>query len=412
MRLEPFKGIAPDEDEGFGQGYDWDTDDDAAFSTMHAYDDDQARDDHGRWTSSGGGDGSDGGDIDPKDDYTVETAAKEHGLVGPSRTEATEQVRVAIQDKAQTALGDVAPGDEFLYDKDSAGKMFPGPGDIKEMLTRDITERMGTSQYEALANLTDDGAHFKSTDLYLRPADNAEGKTWHYQGDTSEPDDAFGSPWFNDTDAGLKNAGWDVAHGDNPEVQQQAAEAGARILVGTWATTSNDHDTTSLALQMAAVDEFGLKNTIGYFKSNATEDARVLEEYKSNENMYRGFLRAQYENTQQFFKDSGVDRVLLYRGFKFSTPNAGVDLPYPTPPDWAVKGTEQNVSMRPLSAFSTSSNTAEDFASTTLSKSSVVIAGWVPVDQILSTSVTGIGCHNESEMVVLGGLHKWTVLDK
>ena len=125
--------------------------------------------------------------------------------------------------------------------------------------------------------------------------------------------------------------------------------------------------------------------------------------------LFQAFLRAQYENTQRMFAEHGITRVPLYRGFQFNNSTAQAGSTPPPRPPWAIRGTVQDLTLRPLSSFSSTPGIARRFAGVQYNKNSVVIAGIVPVSQILSTSVTGLGCLNEKEVVVLGGTHKWTV---
>ncbi len=187
--------------------------------------------------------------------------------------------------------------------------------------------------------------------------------------------------------------------GDTPKIATALREEGVSNLVHQWAMTSNDQHNTSLALQEAAVKEFGLTNTKAWGKGGAALKTQVQQVLDVKEPMLRAFLRAQYELTQESFKALGVTKVQLFRGFSASVKSLHA----------APKGAQVEVTMRPLSSFSYSRQTAGNFGGH--SNNAVVIAGEVPVENILSTPLTGNGCQNESELVVLGGTNVFN-LDK
>ncbi len=183
--------------------------------------------------------------------------------------------------------------------------------------------------------------------------------------------------------------------GDDPRLHRQIQREAVSSLVDNWATTSNDHDPVSLAMQESAVKEFGLKGTASW--SDVPRDTQtVLDKYGS---LFQGFLRAQYDETQAFFRKHGVKSVNLYRGM-------GVD------PRKAQEYEESNrVTLRPISSFSYSFKVADAFAQTATAQSEwededivrMVLQAHVPASRVLSTAATGVGCLHEREMTVLGG---------
>jgi len=166
-------------------------------------------------------------------------------------------------------------------------------------------------------------------------------------------------------------------------------------MVQMWAASSDDENIVSLAVQDAAAAEFGMKDhapwaaqgDVGKFVRQ-----RVDAMTASHGDVYRSYVRAQYDETQAMFKDMGVGTVLVHRGFvgKDADVTAGIG----------------DVRLRPLSAWSTTSSEAVTFAMDTVPSglwngptARVVLTSRLPVSQILSTPYTGVGCRNEKEVV-------------
>jgi hypothetical protein len=103
-------------------------------------------------------------------------------------------------------------------------------------------------------------------------------------------------------------------------------------------------------------------------------------EYQAREKAY---LRAEYEATQAWFKERGITHVSLFRGIELDAPEG-----------------RTTVQMQPASSWTTSYDTAYDFAST--GPDPKVLLTRVPVEQVLSTCVTGRGCLHETEVILLG----------
>lgn len=168
-------------------------------------------------------------------------------------------------------------------------------------------------------------------------------------------------------------------------------------LLSSWASTSGDHSRTSVDMQYAAIDEFGLHDA----KTNkAWEDVRtqlpkgysytdfnkalVGQEIEAGQKVGRAFLREMYNHTQEQLKAQGLTHVTLYRGTK---------LP-------GVTGTVAEVQTQPMSSWSTSYDQARAFAKT------AVIGVRVPVEKVIGTYATGYGVKSEEEVVLLGGRFK------
>ncbi|HUN38488.1 MAG TPA: NUDIX domain-containing protein [Trebonia sp.] len=169
----------------------------------------------------------------------------------------------------------------------------------------------------------------------------------------------------------------------------------AAKLVQNWAGTSNDTSTKSLVAQEAAIDEFGLdRGHVAPWTLDSGKQDEIDEAYAQHGEAYRAFLRAQYELTQEDFKERGITRVNVIRGMKW---DAGML------PDWA-KGIKSGDKievppLRPLSSWTVNTGTAKSFANG--GSTSVILKSSMPVTSILSWPRSGFGCLNEYELVGL-----------
>jgi hypothetical protein len=181
-----------------------------------------------------------------------------------------------------------------------------------------------------------------------------------------------------------------------PEAEALIRQAGVSMLVNTWAQTSNDTNPLSLAMQDTAQRIFGLNDAASWAKTEsvaASVDA-IAQEHST---VLESFLQAQYDATQDYLKTNGINSITLYRGQAVGTGFLKGDYE-------SVKTVE--FESRPLSSWSTSPVTAYSFAgdqSREASTDRVVLKAEIPADRIFSTAITGFGCLNERETVVLGG---------
>jgi hypothetical protein len=173
----------------------------------------------------------------------------------------------------------------------------------------------------------------------------------------------------------------------------------ANFLVHKWAETSGDNDPIAIAMQYAARDEFGaqLVNTRRVSTAHEHVVASAGKLYSQHGPFMRRVLRNMYSNTQADLESLGVkktDFVTVYRGMGIGESSDELRA-LPT------RGAVVNVSLQPMSSFSTSQSIAHGFNSG--SKIPGFIAMSVPRTQILATPRSGYGCLNEKEVVVLGG---------
>lgn len=189
---------------------------------------------------------------------------------------------------------------------------------------------------------------------------------------------------------------FDVTTDEGKQYMREVAVSG---LVQAWAISSNDSRPISLAIQKAAEEEFGIEGAFQWSTDDLTQ-GNTDYMYSEHSNVYKRFVRAQYDSTQETLSDTGIEYVEAYRG-------------YTTEYDSELHNRNEDITaqLRPLSSFSTSYETAMEFtggygSSTSVlveeTTSSMVIKSFVPKEQIFSFSFTGVGCTSEKEMVVLG----------
>jgi hypothetical protein len=183
----------------------------------------------------------------------------------------------------------------------------------------------------------------------------------------------------------------------------EEAEKAISQMISNWANSSGDGQPRSVAMQLAAQEEFGLVAEISHYGDDVIEAARALLAGPADDfvgilsleggpalparDMVRSFLRAQYDYTQAWFKSQGVSELTLIRGAAYD--------------DFIVAGAS-DLQLQPLSSFTTDWGTASEFGQT-------FHVVRVPADQVLSTFRTGFGCLVEEEVVVMSRpIRGWT----
>ena len=164
---------------------------------------------------------------------------------------------------------------------------------------------------------------------------------------------------------------------DKLKISEEKGEIEQKI--SQWAKTSGDNDKISIGYQLIARNLFDLKEAvIDHWKQSLQNKALPISKDKNN----IAFIKAQYNETQEWFKKEGykpTDEILLFRGVKGER-----------------GGTKSQATLQPLSSFSTSYKVATRFGSH-------ILVSKVLVSQIFSHPLSGFGCTEEHEMVVLGG---------
>jgi hypothetical protein len=177
-------------------------------------------------------------------------------------------------------------------------------------------------------------------------------------------------------------------------------------LISEWAGSSGGHNATSNAAQLAIRDAFGMKQEhlymgqLWHYTQHSGDEDKVYALSASQLGIkyetpaqkatfragLRDFVRAQYNRTQAHLKDKGIDHVYVARG---SGGHLGIDK--------TTEASHGNITLQPASSFSANYGTARG----TFSGGEAVYLVKVPASQVLSTYVTGYGCTNEHEVVVL-----------
>lgn len=183
-------------------------------------------------------------------------------------------------------------------------------------------------------------------------------------------------------------------------VKDDLAKRAIRRMIDTWASSSGDHQALSVAMQLAAKEEFGLNASYDKFDSGTTDQAH--KKFLSNADTKAGmkvFLREMYDQTQKFFKEQGITHIPVVRGMSFSDTSPVSHIPLNTP-------TKAKMTLQPLSSFSSDSSTAEGFTGTVTGGAGVVrvmTAAMIPIERVMGCVQTGFGCMNEQEFITLGG---------
>jgi len=169
--------------------------------------------------------------------------------------------------------------------------------------------------------------------------------------------------------------------------------------IQNWAMTSGDSNPRVIAMQKAAMEEFGLTDaTTMHFppkilKFVSGESIDLVAEQSVNIPVYRKFLRVQYNLTQEVLANNSIAEIELLRGMSYPEPTL------------KISG-QHTIKLQPMSSFSSDKGSARYFAnemSQFQEVERVLITTRVPAKNILSTTRTGFGCTCESEFVVLGG---------
>jgi carbonic anhydrase/acetyltransferase-like protein (isoleucine patch superfamily) len=175
---------------------------------------------------------------------------------------------------------------------------------------------------------------------------------------------------------------------DVPVDRLGSHELVAAAFVDSWATTSGDHNPKAVAIQKQAGELFKLSKAADPELAYGMEDKASVASFRNKHSkVINANLKAQYEHTQETLKSLGIEEITLYRGTTQK-----------------LKGSE--IQTNPLTSFSTNPAIAKDFANSE-DEDGVIVKVKAPAKQVFSTSVTGNGCYNEDEVVLLGGTFKF-----
>ena len=185
-----------------------------------------------------------------------------------------------------------------------------------------------------------------------------------------------------------------------------------------WSISANDADPVSLAIQDIAEEEFGIEGAypFGQFYDDSIFPLDVMEDLVAQVRQRQGeairlAIRAQYKATQEFLRKQGIEFLGIIRGFTMpeshplypdviDVSETSIDA------DLEATGIDGEHSLRPLSSWSTNTPTAIAFSKNTAQldedRKSVVVVARVPREQIFGTALSGNGCLDEYEVVLLG----------
>jgi hypothetical protein len=170
----------------------------------------------------------------------------------------------------------------------------------------------------------------------------------------------------------------------------ELSEKATKVLIREWAATSGGENPRSILMQLAARKEFGLEGTSMWWKKEALDKA--TEVFKTHEIAARRFLREIYNDTQEYLAKQGLKTVRVARGYRG---DIGI-----APSTIKNKMSKIDIQLQPMSSFSSNIGTAQDF--TLGSNKQSLLFAEVPANRVLSCPVTGFGCKDELEWVILG----------
>jgi hypothetical protein len=144
-----------------------------------------------------------------------------------------------------------------------------------------------------------------------------------------------------------------------------------------------------LAMQPVAKEVFGLQGTSNPIQELSSATKKEIADYtKFSKPALEAFLKASYKSTQKFFKDRGIETLVVYRGIINSSDNS-----YLTDP------AEINVDVRPMSSWTVDPEIAKAYAP----PGGILLRAEIPISQVLSTAFSGgMGTYVEREVVLLG----------
>jgi Dinitrogenase reductase ADP-ribosyltransferase (DRAT) len=196
-----------------------------------------------------------------------------------------------------------------------------------------------------------------------------------------------------------------------------ATEVGGREIAAklqdTWMNSASDSSPMSWGLQLAAADRLGVDATeavdfiaehpspggeygvalgVGTDPSEGEWPTRTLAQAVAiaNSPAVKAYVDEVYSSTQALLKKDGITEVTVYRGVNF------LSISDPIEGDGV-----QKVVLNPLSSFSLSESTASQFASG--SGNSYILTESFPAERVFSLAMTGPGCLNETELLIIGG---------
>jgi hypothetical protein len=179
-------------------------------------------------------------------------------------------------------------------------------------------------------------------------------------------------------------------------------------IVRRWGVGYRPGNPDWVAMQMAVREEFGLDAVL--HATSAAEMRAGEAVFAENGPALQAFMRAMYDNTQQWFADHGITEVDVYRGLHWAERDAGIPVGLSWGPIDSPSRGIMDYELNPFQSFSADINIS---AGTTQlggfgggfsdrGDYRLLVGARVPVDRVLSTAQSGFGAKLESEIVVMG----------
>lgn len=209
--------------------------------------------------------------------------------------------------------------------------------------------------------------------------------------------------------------------GISPYVPRDDIEYGAQAFSASiqshWASSSTDKNPTSIALQLAVAQKFGLNSetplalasialdtqgaaqrlgvAVGAEGGKEFDGAQIIKNI-SNSPAMRAYVDEVYKETQRQLQEAKINYMTLHRGMVWANE-------YSIPKELQPTGS-RSVSLNPLSSFSSARGIARDFAINSSGGSGErILTTTIPRTRIFSMPRSGPGALNEYELVVIGG---------
>ncbi|MGW3349537.1 NUDIX domain-containing protein [Nonomuraea rubra] len=190
---------------------------------------------------------------------------------------------------------------------------------------------------------------------------------------------------------------------DSPEAAVIARRLAVEQLIRMWGFGAGELLPPRLAMNLAALDEFGLTGVLDLQAYADPSRARTAaRDYARDGEVLRDFLRQQYAQTQHELSRHGIEELTLYRGVAFEWGH--------TMPALAAAATGDVVAAPPalpLQSWSAIPGVAKRYTGL---GDGAVMAGVFPASRVLATPWTGMGQLPLHEFVVLAGPGEVTVL--
>lgn len=170
---------------------------------------------------------------------------------------------------------------------------------------------------------------------------------------------------------------------------------------GRWGRVTAPLDPPSIAHQLAVQEQLGRTATVTEHLSSG--NAELAEAFKKGEALYKkhkstlkAYVQAQYEQTQAYLQSQGIDRVSVFRGMTVHDRELLKQIP-------VGELSKLDTAAQPLSSWTTSIETADNFTRFESTTKGVLLARDIPASEVYGVHMSGMGTILEKEVVVLGG---------